>query len=115
MPSPRPDPRYRQSDKEALLTLGLYVLFFLWWTLFAFGLGSGDPAAYSTTFGMPDWFFYSCVAGYPLLTLVLWLVVHFGFRHMSLDTPPGDLSAPPANGAAKPQGSPLPPHEGMLS
>lgn len=87
--SPRPgaDPRYRQADREALLSLGLYAAFFLWWTLFAFGLGGGNPAAYGMTFGMPNWFFYSCVAGYPLLTLLLWLVVRFGFSHMDLEAP----------------------------
>ena len=38
---------FKQADREAYITLGLYVFFFLWWTLFAFGLGSGDPEEYS--------------------------------------------------------------------
>ncbi len=91
--------KYKQADREALITLGLYAVFFLWWTLFAFGLGSGDPAKYSYTFGMPNWFFYSCVLGYPVLTIILWLVVRFAFTHIDLDNIDSDsndgASVPP--------------------
>ena len=76
---------FRQADREALITLGLYVFFFLWWTVFAFGLGAGDPADYTYVWGMPAWFFYSCVLGYPVITLLLWGVVRFFFSDMPLD------------------------------
>ena len=78
---------FRQADREALITFGLYVLFFLWWTLFAFGLGAGDPADYTYVWGMPAWFFYSCVLGYPVITLILWIVVRFFFSNIPLDDP----------------------------
>ena len=77
--------RYKQAGREAWITLGLYVFFFLWWTCFAFGLGSGDPEAYAYVFGMPAWFFYSCVVGYPVITLLLWVVVRRWFKDMPLD------------------------------
>lgn len=77
--------RYRQADREALITLGMYAFFFLWWTLFAFGLGSGDPEDYSYVLGMPAWFFYSCVLGYPVICVVLWAVVKLYFKDMPLD------------------------------
>lgn len=77
--------RYKQADKEALITLGMYLFFFLWWTLFAFGLGSGDPAEYSYVFGLPAWFFYSCVLGYPVAALLLWAVVRLFFKDVSLE------------------------------
>ncbi len=76
-----------QAGREALLTLGLYVFFFLWWTVFAFGLGAGNPADYTYVWGMPTWFFYSCVLGYPLITLLLWLAVRFFFVNIPLDNP----------------------------
>ena len=76
---------FKQADREAYITLGLYAFFFLWWTLFAFGLGSGDPDEYSYVFGLPAWFFYSCVAGYPVVTLILWLVVRRWFADIPLD------------------------------
>jgi len=77
--------RFRQADREALITLGIYAFFFLWWTLFAFGLGSGDPELYSYVFGLPSWFFYSCVLGYPVVTLLLWVVLRLAFVDMPLD------------------------------
>ncbi len=77
--------KFRQADREALITLGLYLFFFLWWALFAFGLGSGDPETYSFTLGMPSWFFFSCVLGYPLITLLLWIAVRRWFKDIPLD------------------------------
>lgn len=77
--------RFKQADREALITLALYGFFFLWWTLFAFGLGSGDPEDYSYMFGMPAWFFYSCVLGYPIMTVLLWIVTRRYFSDMPLD------------------------------
>ncbi|MDR2825189.1 MAG: YhdT family protein [Deltaproteobacteria bacterium] len=77
--------RFRQANKEALLTLGLYAFYFLWWYGFAYGLGSGDPKEYSYILGFPAWFFLSCIAGCPVLTLVLWLVLRKGFKDMPLD------------------------------
>lgn len=77
--------RYRQADREALITLGVYAFFFLWWTFFAFGLGSGDPENYTYVFGMPAWFFYSCVLGYPVVTIVLWFALKLFFKDMPLE------------------------------
>ena len=76
---------FNQADREAYITLGLYVFFFLWWALFAIGLGAGDPEEYSYVFGLPAWFFYSCVAGYPVVTLILWFVVRYFFADIPLD------------------------------
>ena len=76
---------FRQADREALMTIGLYVFFFLWWTVFAFWLGAGDPDDYSYVFGLPAWFFYSCVVGYPVVTCLLWLVIRKFFADIPLD------------------------------
>lgn len=77
--------RFKQADREALITLGIYVFFFLWWTVFAFGLGGGDPEEYAYVFGLPAWFFFSCVVGYPVVTAVLWFVMRRWFADMPLD------------------------------
>ena len=77
--------RYKQADREALIALGVYAFFFLWWTLFAFGLGSGDPEHYTYILDMPAWFFYSCVLGYPVVTVLLWVVIRVAFSDMPLD------------------------------
>ena len=76
---------FKQADREALITIGLYVFFFLWWTVFAFWLGSGDPEGYSYVLGLPSWFFYSCVVGYPVMTFILWLVIRRFFVDIPLD------------------------------
>ncbi len=89
-----PDRRFPQADREAWITLGLYGLYFLWWYVTAYGLGGGNPEEYTYVFGFPAWFFYSCILGYPVLTLLLWLVVRCCFRDMPLepeaDTPDGN-------------------------
>ncbi len=82
------DSEYRQTNKEAAITLGLYAFFFIWWTAFAFILGSGSPDDYSYVFGMPAWFFWSCVAGYPVITVLLWFVVKKYFKNISIDINP---------------------------
>lgn len=82
--------RYRQANREALITLGLYFFFFLWWTVFAFGLGSGDPENYAYVLGLPAWFFYSCILGYPVISLLLWIVIRRYFVDMPLDSGTAD-------------------------
>ena len=82
------DWRYAQANREALLTLGAYGLYFVWWYACAYGLGDGDPEGYDYIFGLPAWFFLSCIAGYPLMTLVLWYMVRRFFRDIPLDDDP---------------------------
>ena len=79
------DSRFLQANREALFALAAYALYFLWWYLTAYGLGSDSPDNYSYTLGMPDWFFYSCVLGYPVACLLVWGLVRFFFKDMPLD------------------------------
>lgn len=79
------DKRGRQANREALLALAVYALYFAWWYACGYGLGSGDPETYDYVFGFPAWFFYSCIVGYPLITLLLWAVIRFLFRDIPLD------------------------------
>lgn len=79
------DWRYAQANREALLTIGAYALYFVWWYVCAYGLGGGDPDAYTSIFGLPAWFFMSCIAGYPLLSVLLWVMVRRCFRDIPLD------------------------------
>ncbi|WP_319759039.1 YhdT family protein [Maridesulfovibrio sp.] len=79
------DWRFAQANKEALFTLGAYALYFIWWYVCSYGMGSGDPEEYEYIFGLPEWFFYSCIVGYPLITIILWGLVRFKFKHMPLE------------------------------
>lgn len=96
------DWRYAQANREALLSLGMYALYFIWWYACAYGLGSGDPAEYTYVFGLPSWFFYSCILGYPLLSFALWLMVRFCFKEIPLDEEgcdEDDATGPPSTTA----------------
>ena len=77
---------FRQTDREAVITLVLYLFFFLWWTFFAFGPGTDDVEKYTYVMGMPAWFFYSCILGYPVITLLLWIALRCFFAEIPLDS-----------------------------
>lgn len=70
--------------KETLITLALYLLFFLWWYATAY-MTESDPAKYSYIFGFPKWFFLSCIAGYIGISVLLWLCVKFFFTDIPFD------------------------------
>ncbi|MCI7403330.1 MULTISPECIES: YhdT family protein [unclassified Pyramidobacter] len=78
------DRRFRQANFEALCSIVLALSFFVWWYAFAYGLGSGDPARYRFVLGLPEWFFYSSVAGPVLFCFLAWLMVKFLFKNASL-------------------------------
>ena len=77
--------RFAQADKEAYSTVLIYIGYLLWWALCAYGLGSQDPETYTYIWGLPAWFFYACIVGYPLLTFALWVVIRLFFKDMPLD------------------------------
>lgn len=79
------DPRYKQCNKEALLCLGLGIANLIWWFIFGYGLGSGDPANYSYIMGFPTWFFMSCILGSIVFTVLPIVMVKKFFKDMPLD------------------------------
>ncbi|WP_425383236.1 YhdT family protein [Rossellomorea oryzaecorticis] len=77
------DKRFPIAHREALIGIGLVVINFLWWYGFAFGLGDGPVSDYDWIMGMPAWFFYSCIAGFLLMVVLVVVVV----RYMLTDIP----------------------------
>ncbi|GAB3797472.1 YhdT family protein [Virgibacillus kimchii] len=75
----------RIANREALIGVGLAVFNFIWWYAFAYGLGSSDPADYSYVFGLPAWFFYSCVLGFIVVSILVIFVVKKYFVEIPLD------------------------------
>ena len=75
----------RQANREALISLALYGIFFLWWYFSAYGAGDADPQSYSYVWGFPSWFFYSCIVGYIGISVLVWIVVRVFFREIPLD------------------------------
>lgn len=79
------DPRFKVSNREALIGCVIAVANFLWWFGFAYGLGSKPVEEYNYVFGLPAWFFYSCVLGFIVFTLVVIVVVMKFFKEIPLD------------------------------
>lgn len=72
-------------NREALIGIGLVIINFIWWYAFAYGLGSKDPEEYKMIFGLPDWFFYSCVLGFVVMVALVVFVVKVFFVEVSFD------------------------------
>ncbi len=70
-----------QSKREAKFTLLLYLVYFLWSILFAYGLGSGNPNNYTLIFGFPAWFFFSCIVAYPLCCIGVYVLIRKVFSN----------------------------------
>ena len=84
----REDPRYRIARREAWIGVGLALANFIWWYSFAYGLGSKPVEEYQYIFGLPQWFFYSCIGGLLLFIPLVALVVRFFFRELPLEANP---------------------------
>jgi uncharacterized membrane protein YhdT len=86
------DKRFKIAHKEAIIGVVLVIINFLWWYGFAYGMGSGDPAQYQYIFGMPEWFFYSCVVGTIVMIILIFLSVKFLFKEVDFDEEDGRKS-----------------------
>ena len=72
------------AKKETFIVIGLYLLFFAWWYVTAYGFGD-DPTKYNYILGFPEWFFYSCIVGYVGISTLLWICVKFFFAEIDFD------------------------------
>ncbi|GAB3046397.1 YhdT family protein [Virgibacillus ainsalahensis] len=79
------DYRYKIANREALIGVGLVIFNFIWWYGFAYGLGSKDPREYAYIFGLPAWFFYSCVIGFVVMAVLVTIVVKKFFVEVPFD------------------------------
>ncbi|WP_231514896.1 YhdT family protein [Oceanobacillus salinisoli] len=79
------DYRYKIANREALIGIGLVVFNFIWWFAFAYRLGSKDPSEYSYVFGLPSWFFYSCVLGIVVMAVLVFIVVKLFFKDVPFE------------------------------
>jgi len=79
------DPRYDIAKREAIILLVLFLAYMVWWAAFAYGLGSRDPSEYTFIMGFPDWFFYSCILGSVVFSLILILIIKLFFKEVPLE------------------------------
>ncbi|KPH75005.1 YhdT family protein [Oceanobacillus caeni] len=73
------------GNREALVGVGLFLFNFVWWFAFAYGLGSKDPSEYSYVFGLPSWFFYSCVLGVIVMSILVIIIVKGFFKDIPFE------------------------------
>ena len=71
----------KQLNKEALYTVALFVLFFIWWYACAYGLADAEW----TVWGLPAWFFMSCIVGWILCCVGVWFLVKKLFKDIDIN------------------------------
>lgn len=79
------DPRFKIAHREALIGVGLAVVHFLWWFGFAYGLGSRPVEEYTYILGFPDWFFYSCIVGFILISITVIILAKYILKDVSFE------------------------------
>ncbi len=81
----------RQIRKEAIVSVILYAAFFIWWYFTGYGIAEkGTTETYTYVFGLPMWFFLSCVVGYALFVVATIIVVKCFFKDFELGPERGE-------------------------
>lgn len=73
--------KIKQINKEAIITCILYLIYFGWWYYFAYEYPKGKEII----FGLPAWFFYSCVMGLIVINFLVFLSVKLFFKDVKLE------------------------------
>ncbi|SDH24699.1 Uncharacterized membrane protein YhdT [Alteribacillus persepolensis] len=79
------DWRFKIAHREAWIGVGLVLFNFLWWFGFAYGLGSKPVSDYQYIWGMPAWFFYSCIIGSLIMIVLVIVVVKAFFKEVPFE------------------------------
>lgn len=84
------DSRFKIARREAWIGIILVIINFVWWYGFAYGLGSEAVEGYGYVFGLPAWFFYSCVGGFILMVILVTLAVKYLFKEVPFEDEQGE-------------------------
>ncbi|WML59093.1 YhdT family protein [Neobacillus sp. PS2-9] len=84
------DNRFRIAHREAWIGVILVLINFIWWYGFGYGLGSGNVNNYSYIFGLPAWFFYSCIVGFIVMVILVVLTIKFLFKDVPFEVEEGE-------------------------
>ncbi len=84
------DKRFKIAHREAIIGVILVVINFVWWYGFAYGLGSGKVEKYTYVFGLPAWFFYSSIAGFAVMVVLVAIAVKFFFIDVPFEDNEGE-------------------------
>src|SRR5690625_6264404 len=77
--------RFKIAHREALIGCALAAININWWYGFAYGLGSKPPKEYTYILGFPAWFILSCIAGFVVKVILVFLVVKFVLKEDSFE------------------------------
>jgi uncharacterized membrane protein YhdT len=79
------DPRYRQCNREAWISVGVFLISFVIIGGVSLLVGYGKPPnEIQLIAGFPDWFFYGVVVGGILIAILPIPVVMLFFKEMSI-------------------------------
>ena len=84
--------RFKIAHREALIGCALAAFNIIWWYGFAYGLGSKPPEEYTYILGFPAWFFLSCIAGFVVMVILVFLVVKFVLKDVSFEDDEGEVN-----------------------
>ncbi|WP_096190444.1 YhdT family protein [Evansella halocellulosilytica] len=79
------DRRFQIAHREAWIGVILAVFNILWWYGFAYTMGSKPPEEYTYILGFPAWFFWSCIAGFVVMVVLVFIVVKYVLVDISLE------------------------------
>ncbi|MBT2698150.1 YhdT family protein [Bacillus sp. ISL-40] len=84
------DKRFKIAHREALIGIILVLINFIWWYGFAYGLGSAKVEQYSYIYGLPAWFFYSCILGFIVMVILVIFSVRVLFKDVPFEVEEGE-------------------------
>lgn len=76
----------RQINKEALISIILYLFYFIWWYVTGFIMGNTDPSNYKFYFGLPIWFILNSIVGPLIFIVAVIFTVKCFFKDFDLET-----------------------------
>ncbi|GIN88351.1 sodium:pantothenate symporter [Heyndrickxia sporothermodurans] len=79
------DQRFKIAHREAWIGVSLAIIHFLWWFGFAYGFGRSNVKDYKYILGLPEWFFYSCVLGFILIVVLVFIAVKYFFKEVPFE------------------------------
>jgi uncharacterized membrane protein YhdT len=85
------DKRFKIAHREAWIGVILVIINFLLWYGFGYGLGSAKVENYTYIFGLPAWFFYSCILGSVVMIILVIITVKFIFKDVPFDEEEGGV------------------------
>lgn len=72
-------------SREVIVTFLVYFGFMLWWYYFSYIYPPKNVNEYKYIFGLPSWFFYSCILGYILFNIVVLILVKYFYVNIDLE------------------------------